>query len=245
MREAASVTTQIFEGSRGEEVAVAELDAGRLRLLRDQAALYDVQLIDEGVYVGKSLAQTLVGGLSGRRIVEGCGAGTSYLAVVERDGNVWSGYNQTLGSKHLGRVDPADDLLAAALLVLVLPGLVEQAPKARPTPLLSLLTSLRPAPARRPQVRASPRARVSASSIPLPPPPDSAAAAASYPDLPADVAVMLEQLRYFMGDENIDDADAGLLFQYRQRWLDRATLQDIVRRQQRLYQMLRSGEFIP
>jgi hypothetical protein len=70
-------------------------------------------------------------------------------------------------------------------------------------------------------------------------------AAARYPDLPASVALLLEELRFFMGDKDIDDADSGLLYQYRQGWVDEQELADILRRQQRLCALIEHDRFRP
>jgi hypothetical protein len=75
--------------------------------------------------------------------------------------------------------------------------------------------------------------------------PDPVAAATRYPDVPANVVLLLEEIRFFMGDKNIDDADAGLLYQFRQGLIDEQELADILRRQQRLCALIEDDRFRP
>jgi hypothetical protein len=75
--------------------------------------------------------------------------------------------------------------------------------------------------------------------------PDPAAAAARYPDVPAKVALLLEEIRFFMGDKDIDDADSGLLFQYRHGVLDEQELAVILMRQRRLCELIEDDRFTP
>jgi hypothetical protein len=46
----------------------------------------------------------------------------------------------------------------------------------------------------------------------------------------AKVALLLEEIRFFVGDKDIDDADSGPLFQYRHGVVDEQELADILMR---------------
>ncbi len=66
-----------------------------------------------------------------------------------------------------------------------------------------------------------------------------------YEGIEPEVVQVLESARFYLGDQNVDDEDAGLAYQYKQGILDIDALKDIVARQERLVRLIQNRQFVP